>query len=181
MATERWNIDTSHSHLDFIVRHMVISKVRGAFGKWSGAIDVDTTDLTKSHVSATVEVASIETRDAQRDGHLKSPDFFDVEKYPQITFTSKSVTGGGDKFEVVGALTIHGVTHDVTLHVEANGTGKDPYGNLRAGYSAKTSFNRKDFGMHFNAVLDNGGVMVSEKVDVEIELEAIKAAATAAA
>jgi polyisoprenoid-binding protein YceI len=176
MAIERWNIDTAHSHLDFVVRHMVFSKVRGTFTKWSGAIEIDTTDPTRSHVSMKADVASIDTHEAQRDNHLRSGDFFEAEKHPELTFTSKSVSAGGEKFDVTGALTIRGVSHDVVLHVEATGQGKDPYGNQRAGWSAKASINRKDFGMHFNAALETGGVMVSDKVDIEIEIEAIKAA-----
>jgi polyisoprenoid-binding protein YceI len=176
MAIERWNIDTSHSHLDFVVRHMVFSKVRGTFTKWSGTIEIDSADPKKSQVSMKADVASIDTHEAQRDNHLRSGDFFEAQTYPELSFTSKSVSSGGDKFDVTGALTIRGATHDVVLHVEATGQGKDPYGNQRAGWSAKTSISRKDFGMHFNAALETGGVMVSDKVDIEIEIEAIKAA-----
>jgi polyisoprenoid-binding protein YceI len=175
MATENWNIDTSHSTADFVVRHMVVSKVRGTFHKWSGAIQLDTEDFSKSKVSAKFEVGSIDTRDAQRDGHLKSADFFDVEKHPEMTFTSTKVTGNPEKFDVTGPLTIRGTTHEVTLHVEGLGTGKDPWGNTRNGYSAKTSISRKDFGMTWSQALETGGVLVGDKIEIELEIQAVQA------
>jgi len=175
MTIQRWNIDTSHSNLDFVVRHLVVSKVRGTFTKWGGSIDLDSADPTNSSVTATIEVSSIDTREEKRDGHLKSPDFFDAEKFPTVTFASSKVTGGGDKYEVTGPLTIHGVAHDVTLHVETLGQHKDPWGNQRVVFSAKTSINRKDFGMTWSQTLETGGLLVGEKVEIEIEVQAVKA------
>lgn len=176
MATERWNIDTSHSNVEFVARHLVVTKVRGHFGKWSGHIDIDKDDVTKSSAAATFEVDSIDTREAQRDGHLKSADFLDAENFPQITFASKKVEKDGSDLEITGDLTIRGVTKEVTLAVEAHGTNKDPWGNVKALYTAKTHINRKDFGVNFNAVLETGGVLVSDKIEIEIEIQAAKAA-----
>ena len=175
MAIERWNIDTSHSNVEFVARHLVVTKVRGHFAKWTGFIDVDKDDITKSSTSATIEVASIDTREPQRDAHLKSPDFLDAEKFPQITFTSKKVEKDGSDLEVTGDLTIHGVTKEVALQVESHGTTKDPWGNTRALFAAKTSINRKDFGLTWNQVLETGGMLVSEKIEIEIEIQAVKA------
>ncbi len=178
MAIENWNVDTAHSAVNFSIRHMVISKVRGRFTKWSAAIAADEAKPSASSVSARIEVASIDTSEAQRDTHLRSPDFFDAEKFPEITFKSKKVDGkGGNLYRVVGDLTMHGVTKEVALDVEHHGKGKDPWGNERVGFSAKTSLDRKDFGLQWNQVLETGGVLVGEKVEVEIELEAIKAKA----
>ena len=175
MATERWNIDTTHSNVDFIARHLVVTKVRGTFGKWSGHLDLDADDLTRSSASATFEIASIDTREPQRDGHLKSPDFFDAEKYPQMTFASTNLRGGGDAYELTGDLTIHGTTKTVTLEVEAQGKHKDPWGNTRIAFSARGRINRKDFGLGWNQVLETGGLLVSEKIEIEIEIQAVKA------
>lgn len=176
MATERWNIDTAHSNVEFVARHLVVTKVRGHFGKWSGHIDVDTADITKSTASATFEVDSIDTREAQRDGHLKSPDFLDAANHPTITFTSTKVEKDGSDLKVTGNLTIRGVSKEVTLSVESHGTNKDPWGNTKALYAAKTHINRKDFGVNFNAVLETGGVLVSDKIEIDIEIQAAKAA-----
>jgi polyisoprenoid-binding protein YceI len=176
MATVRWNIDTTHSNVEFVARHLVVTKVRGHFGKWEGHLEVDGDDVTKSTVTATFEAASIDTREAQRDGHLRSADFFDVEKFPQLTFTSKKITKSGSDLEVTGDLTIHGVTKEVSLRVEDQGTNKDPWGNTRLLFSAKTHINRKDFGLTWNQVLETGGLLVSEKIDIEIEVQAVKAA-----
>ena len=176
MATERWNIDTAHSNVEFVARHLVVTKVRGHFGKWSGHIDIDTDDLTRSSAAATFEVDSIDTREAQRDAHLKSADFLDAASSPQVTFTSKKVEKAGADLEVTGDLTIRGVTREVTLAVEVHGTNKDPWGNTKLLYTAKTHINRKDFGVSFNAVLETGGVLVSDKVEIEIEIQAAKAA-----
>lgn len=176
MATERWNIDIAHSNVEFVARHLVVTKVRGHFGKWSGHIDIDTDDITRSRAEATFEVDSIDTRDAQRDTHLKSPEFFDAAGHPQITFASKTVEKDGSDLKVTGDLTVRGVTREITLLVEAHGTNKDPWGNTKALYAAKTHFNRKDFGMNFNAVLETGGVLVSDKIEIEIDIQAAKAA-----
>ncbi len=175
MTAEKWNLDVAHSSIGFTVRHLVISKVHGKFTKWSGAIELDDQDITKSSVEVQIDAASVDTSDAQRDGHLRSPDFFDVEKYPQITFKSTRVEKkSGDELAVHGDFTLHGVTHPVVLAVEYAGRAKHPMGGERAGFSAHTSINRKDYGIVFNMVLDNGGLGVSEKVDIALEIQAAK-------
>ncbi len=172
MATT-WKIDTSHSGVHFTVRHMVFAKVRGTFTKFSGALVLEE-PFEKSTVSVDIEAASIETRDEKRDGHLRSADFFDVEKFPKLTFRSKKVEGTADAFKVTGELTMHGATREVVLHGERTGTGKDPWGNERAGFSAKAQVDRKDFGLTWNQALETGGVLVGDRIDIELEVEAIK-------
>jgi polyisoprenoid-binding protein YceI len=175
MATQTWNIDSSHSHVNFSIRHLVISKVRGQFARWSGVIQVEDGDLTRAKVSATIDVSSLETGVTDRDNHLKSADFFDVAQFPEITFKSTRVeaAGGGD-FKLTGELTIHGVTKEVTLSVEHSGAVKDPWGNQRQGFAAKTEIDRKDFGLVWNQTLDAGGLMISDKVHIEIDIEAVQ-------
>ena len=175
-----YHIDAAHSAAQFKVRHMMIANVKGEFDKVSGTVNYDPANPTASAVQASVDVSTISTRDEQRDGHLKSPDFFDVAQYPTIDFKSKKVTAaGGDSFTVLGDLTIHGVTKEVTLHVEElTGEAKDPWGNMRRGATAKTKINRKDFGMAFNVALEAGGFMVGEDVDLTIDVEMIAQAAS---
>jgi polyisoprenoid-binding protein YceI len=177
--TNHWNIDVGHSAIHFWVRHMVISKVHGRFARWSGALQLDPTDLTKSSVDVSIDADSIDTQVADRDAHLKSADFLDVAKFPRLTFRSKRIEKAGDGYRVTGELTLHGVTREVALEAEFAGTGKDPWGNERAGFSAKTSLDRKDFGLVWNAALEAGGVLVGEKVEITIELEAVKQVAAA--
>lgn len=181
MATQRFDIDTSHSGVHFTVRHMVISKVRGTFGRWQGQLEFDEAAPAKSKVSVRIETASIDTRDEKRDGHLRSPDFFDAEKHPAIAFESTKVEAAGNEYRVTGDLTIHGVTKPVVLQAEYLGAGKDPWGGQRIGFSARTKINRKDFGLNWNQVLEAGGVLVGENIDIELEVEAIKKAESAAA
>ncbi len=173
-----YQIDPAHSSAQFKVRHLMISNVKGEFHKISGAVTYDPAKPTAATVEANIEVASISTRDAQRDAHLKSPDFFDVEKFPAITFKSKEVTAtGSDSFEMVGDLTIHGVTNQVALNVEdLTQEAKDPWGNFRRGATAKTRIQRKDFGMTFNQALETGGFMVGDDVDLTIDVELIRQA-----
>jgi len=173
MATT-WNIDTSHSSIHFSVRHMMIAKVRGAFNAWSGSIAFDDANVSASKIQGEIDVASIDTAEPKRDGHLKSPDFFDAEKFPKITFASKKLEGSADKFKVVGDLTLHGVTKEVSFDVAREGAGKDPWGNQRVAFSARGSLNRTDFGLKWNQALEAGGVLVGEKVDFEIEISAIQ-------
>ena len=170
-----YQIDPAHSAAQFKVRHMMIANVKGEFDKVSGTVNFDPANPSASTVEATIEVASISTRDEQRDAHLKSADFFDVEKFPTITFKSKKVTAtGSDSFTVVGDLAIHGVTKEVELKVEElTEEAKDPWGNLRRGAEAKTRIKRKDFGMTFNMALDTGGFVVGEDVDITIDVELI--------
>ncbi len=181
MATKSWDIDVSHSAIHFWVRHMVISKVHGRFAKWAGTIALDEQDLTRSTVDVRIDASSIDTQVADRDTHLKSADFLDVTKYPELTFRSKRIEKAGADYRVVGDLTLHGVTREVTLQAEFAGSGKDPWGNTRAGFSAKASLDRRDYGLVWNAALEAGGVLVGEKVEITIELEAVKPAAAAVA
>ena len=178
MTTETWNIDASHSSIHFSIRHLVIAKVRGQFSRWSGAFTVEGTDFTTAQVSATIDAASIETGVADRDAHLKSPDFFDVAQYPEARFiASRFEPQGDDGGRLVGNLTIKGITREVALNIERHGQAKDPWGNERAAFSARTSIDRKDFGLTWNQALETGGLMVGDRVDLEIDIEAVRQAA----
>jgi polyisoprenoid-binding protein YceI len=175
MATDRWEIDSSHSSLQFSVRHLVIAKVRGSFARWSGTINVPEGDFSKATVNVTIDASSIDTGVADRDGHLKSPDFFDVAQHPELRFVGKRVQPRSEsEIDVVGELTLKGITREVILRVEQPGQAKDPWGNLRAAFTAKTSIDRKDFGLTWNQVLETGGVMVGDRVDIEAEIEAVR-------
>jgi polyisoprenoid-binding protein YceI len=178
MPQVTYRIDPAHSAAHFSVRHMMISNVRGDFTKVSGTVLLDDRNPANSAVEALIDAASIDTREAQRDAHLRSADFFDVEKYPQLAFRSKSVEAAGDgELRVKGDLTIHGVTREVTLSVEGpTPEAKDPWGNLRIGATAATKINRKDFGLVWNVALEAGGVLVGEDVKISIDLEAIRQA-----
>ncbi len=175
-------IDSSHSGASFTVKHMMISNVRGEFSKVSGTFNYDEKDPTKSTVVATIDAATINTRDAKRDEHLKSPDFFDVAKHSKITFKSKKVAKAGEgKLKVTGDLTLRGVTKEVVLDVEGpTKPVKDPWGNMKIGATATTKLNRKDFGLNWNQALEAGGVLVGEDVKVELDLEFLQKATTAA-
>jgi polyisoprenoid-binding protein YceI len=172
-----WNLDPAHSAAEFKVRHMMIANVKGKFTGLTGVLTEHTTDSTLSTVEASIDVATVNTGDAQRDGHLKSADFFDVEKFPTITFKSIAVHSAGPaEYEVVGELTIHGVTKVVTFAVEGpSEPAKDPWGNLRIGLEATTKINRKDFGLVWNAALETGGVLVGEDVAITLDVQFIKA------
>ncbi len=171
--SQRWNIDTSHSSVHFTVRHMVISKVRGGFTKWSGTLDFDPEHPEATSIAVKIETASIDTHEAQRDGHLRSPDFFDAEKFPTITFESKKIDRAGDTFRVTGDLAMHGVTKPVTLEAEFLGAGKDPWGNQRAGFTAHGKLDRREFGLQWNQVLEAGGLLVGDTIDIAIDVEAV--------
>ena len=178
MANETWQVDGAHSAVNLTVRHMVISKVRGRFTKWSAKLALDTADLARSAVEVEIDAASIDTGVADRDAHLRSPDFLDVAKYPVLRYRSRRVEVlPGDRLRVVGDLTIRATTREVPLEIEYGGQGKDPWGNQRAGFTATASLNRKDFGLTWNQALETGGVLVADRVDVEIELQAIRQAA----
>jgi len=172
-----WNIDPVHAVAEFKVKHMMIANVKGQFSKVSGVLKLDESDLTKSSVEASIEAASIETRDADRDAHLKSADFLDVEKYPTLTFRSDRVSKTGDgEISVEGDLTIHGVTRKVTFEVEGpTPPAKDPWGNTRLAISGTTKINRKDFGLNWNAALETGGILVGDQVTINLDAEFIKA------
>jgi len=167
-----WAIDQSHSSVEFVVRHLVVSKVKGHFGSFDGTISVHGTDPLASTVEATIGVTSIDTRDEQRDAHLRGPDFFDAERFPTITFRSTGLRPAGHDHEVDGDLTIRGVTKPITLTLEYNGTSLDPWGGTRAGFSAETEVNRRDFGLDFDVRLDTGGALVGEKIKLQLEIEA---------
>lgn len=175
MAT--WVVDGSHSEVGFSVRHMMIATVKGRFSKVEGTLQFDPENLAGATFEGKIEVASIDTRDAQRDGHLRTGDFFDAENHPYITFTNAKVTKvDGNEFTLVGDLSIRGVTKTVTLAGEFNGTNVDPWGNTKAGFSATGKINRKEFGVNWNAVLEAGGVMVSDEVKLSLDLEFLKQA-----
>ncbi|PTL80528.1 YceI family protein [Vitiosangium sp. GDMCC 1.1324] len=176
MASATWNIDLTHSGIHFTVRHMVISKVRGSFRRFSGTVSLDEQNPAVSSVSARIETASIDTGVEQRDGHLRSPDFFDAEKFPTISFQSTKVEKSGDNgLRVTGNLTIRDVTREVVLETEQLGIGKDPWGNTKAAFEAKTSIDRRDFGLQWNQALETGGVLVGEKIEIALEIQAVKA------
>ena len=178
-----WEIDPAHTLAQFAIRHLMISTVRGHFDKVSGTVTIDENDPTKSKIEATIDTASINTRVEKRDEHLKSPDFFDVAKYPTITFTSKKIEKVGDtKFKVTGDLTIRGITKEVVLDVEGNPKAfKDPFGMMRVGGNATTTINRKDFGLAWNKALETGGVVVGDEVTITIDIEMTQKEAKAAA
>lgn len=181
MAREKWEIDSSHSGIYFSVRHMVIAKVRGQFSRWSGTVSAQDGDLNVATVDVVIDASSIDTGVADRDAHLKTADFLDVSSHPDITFHSTTTDDLGDgQLRVAGNLTIRGVTRPVTLDVEFAGRGKDPWGNERAGFNAKARIDRKDFGLTWNQVLEAGGVLVGDRVDIEIEVEAVRQVSQAA-
>ncbi|HEX9296215.1 MAG TPA: YceI family protein [Polyangiaceae bacterium] len=180
MATH--TIDVAHSEISFTVRHMMFAKVRGQFKKWNATVAYDGVDPTRSKVEVVIDAASIDTREDKRDAHLRSADFFDAEAFPKITFKSKRIESvGSDQYKVVGDLTMHGVTLEVTFDVEATGAGRDPWGNNRLGFSAKGAINRGDWGLKWNQALEAGAVLVSDKVELEAEVQVIAAAASATA
>ena len=167
-----WDIDATHSTVGFSVRHMMVSKVRGYFREFSGEI-VTVEDPTQSGVTASIEMNSIDTRQEQRDAHIRSADFFDAQNHPQMTFRSTAVRTDGADWQVEGELTIKGITRTVVLDLELNGFGPDAYGGTRAGFSARTEINRNDFGVDIKMPMDGGGVVVGDKVTVELEIEAV--------
>jgi polyisoprenoid-binding protein YceI len=175
-AESVWEIDPAHSSVQFSVRHMMVSNVRGAFTKVAGSVHGDENDPTHATVEATIDTSSIDTREAKRDEHLRSPDFLDVAKYPTMTFHSKKIAKTGDgRYDVTGDLTLHGVTREVVLHVEGPSPAmKDPRGGLRAGASATARISRRDFGITWSKALDGGGVVVGDDIDVTIDVEGVK-------
>ena len=175
MSTERWEIDSSHSGVHFAVRHLVIAKVRGQFSRWTGRLQVSDADFGRASLDVVIDAGSIDTGVTDRDAHLRSADFFDVAQYPEVTFKSTAVERtGANGLRVVGQLTIKDVTRNVTLEVEHHGLVKDPWGNERAAFTARTSVDRREFGLTWNQALETGGVLVGERVDIEIEIQAVK-------
>jgi polyisoprenoid-binding protein YceI len=172
-----WEIDNSHSHVTFTVRHMVFAKVRGAFKSWTAKLDLaDDLAAGVSRVSVSIDAASIDTNEEKRDGHLRSADFFDAEKFPKLTFESKWVEKKGDKLAIGGDLTIRGVTREVVLEAEETGRGKDPWGQQRIAFSAHTKIKRGDWGLKWNQALEAGGVLVGEDVQIDVDVEAVQKA-----
>ena len=169
-----YTIDASHTRLGFSARHAMVTTVRGAFQQFEGTATVDAANPAASRVNLTIDVSSVDTGQADRDGHLKSGDFFDVETYPTITFASTSVERDGSEWAITGDLTIKDVTKPVTIVFEESGSARDPFGNLRVGFEGSTSINRKDWGLTWNAALETGGVLVSEKIKLDFDISAIR-------
>jgi len=169
-----WNIDPVHSEVGFSVRHMMVSKVRGRFTKFSGQL-VTAEDPAKSSVTAEIDLSSIDTGQEQRDAHIRSADFFEVETYPTMTYKSTGVRVEDGEYVLDGELTLKGVTRSVPLHLELNGFGPDAYGGTRAGFTATGEINRRDFNVNFSAPMQNGGVVVADKIQLQLEIEAVKA------
>jgi len=171
-----WTIDAAHSEVGFAVKHLMISTVRGRFAAVSGTIEFGEGDYTDASVDVTIDAASIDTREEKRDAHLRSADFFDVEQFPTLTFKSRRVQGiKGDAFQLVGDLTIRDITREVVLDVEVEGFQRDPWGNQKAGFSASTKVNRKDFGLTWNAALETGGVLVADEIKISLDVQLLQA------
>lgn len=177
VTTTTWKIDSVHSSAQFKVKHMMISNVKGEFTAVTGTLKYESENIANSYVEASIDATAINTRDPQRDAHLKSPDFFDVEKFPALTFKSTRVSKKADgELAVAGDLTIHGVTRNVVFEVEGpSAPVKDPWGNTRVGLSASTRINRKDFGLTWNAALETGGILVGEEVTINLDVQFVKA------
>jgi polyisoprenoid-binding protein YceI len=176
MATRKWVIDPTHSEVQFKVKHLMITTVTGSFDKFEASIETDNEDFSKAKISFSAETASVLTGNVDRDNHLKSPDFFDAEKFPKLTFVAtkyESVDNDGS-YELYGDLTIHGVKKNVRLEVEFGGVAKDPWGNVKAGFTINGKINRKDFGLVWNAPTEAGGVLVSEDVRIACEIQLIE-------
>lgn len=177
-----WQIDSAHSEINFSVRHMMISKVRGTFESFSGSVNFDENNPTNTTVDISIDAAGINTREDQRDGHLRSPDFLNADEFPTLTFKSTKVEQiDENNGKLYGNLTIRGVSKPVVLDVEYAGQAKSPWGTTSAGFSAKTSINRNDWGLTWNQALETGGILVGDKIAIEIELELVKQEAAAAA
>jgi polyisoprenoid-binding protein YceI len=173
--TGTYAVDAAHSRIGFVARHAMVTKVRGAFNEFEGKAVLDGENPENSSVEVTLQVASVDTRNAQRDGHLRTGDFLDAETYPTISFASKTINyEGGNDFAVTGDLTIKDVTKSITLPLEFQGAATDPFGNERIGFEGSVVINRKDWGVSWNAALETGGVLVSEKIALEFEISAIK-------
>lgn len=169
-----WAVDAAHTNAEFAVKHLMISTVRGRFADVSGTVELDAEDPANSSVQVTINVASIDTRQAQRDEHLRSADFFDVANFPVLTFTSTRVNADGDQIRIEGDLTIRGVTKPVTLRVTEEGRTRDPWGGDRIGFSGSTKINRRDFGLTWNQVLEAGGFAVGDEVKITLDVELVK-------
>ena len=174
-TTTMWQIDASHSEIEFAVKHLMISTVRGRFGAVKGSITIDEANPSNSSVEAEIDTASVDTREEKRDAHLRSADFFDAENHPVMAFRSTSVEQAGrNRFKVKGELTIRGVTREVELDGTDEGRGQDPWGGQRAGFSATTVIDRRDFGLTWNQALETGGVLVSNEIKISLEIQAVR-------
>ena len=174
-ALATWTIDAAHTEAGFAVKHLMISTVRGRFGALAGTVSFDPDDLSTGSADVTIDVTSIDTREAKRDEHLRSADFFETDKFPALTFKSRRVQAvKGNAFQLVGDLTIKGVTREVILDAESHGLQNDPWGGERAGFSARTAINRKDFGLVWNVALETGGIVVGEDVKITLDVELVK-------
>jgi polyisoprenoid-binding protein YceI len=170
-----WQIDPAHSEIEFSVRHMMITRVRGRFDSFDGTLDVDLQNPEASHIEGTIDVASVNTHEEDRDNHLRSADFFDVENYPKMTFKSTRIKRlGEDHYEVFGDLTIKGTTHEIEWDVIHEGSGQDPWGNQRVGFTAETELDRKDYGLEWNVPLETGGWLVGDKIHVAASIQAVQ-------
>lgn len=177
MTKTKWAVDTAHSEVEFSVKHMMIAKVKGAFNNFTASIEADPSDLTTADIEFNVDVTSIDTRNSDRDAHLKSADFFDAEQYPSLTFKStKIVKKDDDEYDITGDLTIRGTTRQETFYVTFEGQGKDPWGNEKVGFSAEGKINRSDYGLTWNAALETGGVLVGDQIKISLSIEASKEA-----
>jgi polyisoprenoid-binding protein YceI len=174
--TGTWNIDPAHSRIGFVARHAMVTKVRGAFNEFTGSAVIDPANLLKSSAQVKIKAASIDTRNEQRDAHLRSNDFLAMDKYPEITFTSTGVeVTGSNTFDLTGDLTVRGVTKPITIPFSFEGFAKDPFGNVRAGFEGAVVISRSDFEITWNAALETGGVLVSDKITLEFEISAVRA------
>jgi polyisoprenoid-binding protein YceI len=177
MTNTKWTVDPTHSAIEFSVKHMMIAKVKGSFNKFEANILANPSDLTTAEIDFTVDVASIDTRNADRDNHLRSADFFDVEKNPTLTFQStKIVKTNEDEYDVTGNVTLNGITQEETFAITFEGQGKDPWGNEKAGFSGKGKVKRSDYGLTYNAALETGGVLIGDQITLTIEIEVAKVA-----
>lgn len=173
MAKSKWTLDPTHSQIEFTVRHMMFAKVKGAFNTFNAEIEADPEDLTDASVTFTIDAASVDTNNEDRDNHLRSGDFFDVENHPNLVFAAKKIVKTGEgEYDVTGDMTIRGVTREETFKVTYNGSGKDPWGNVKAGFSAEGSINRSDYGLTWNAALETGGVLVGDEIKIAMDIQA---------
>lgn len=176
MAKTKWAVDPAHSSVDFSIKHMMIANVKGSFNSFDAEITADPTDLTTADITFNIALSSVDTRNEDRDNHLRSADFFDVENHPQMTFTSTGIVSkGDDEYDVTGNLTIHGVTKTETFAVTYEGSGKDPWGNEKVGFTAAGAIKRSDYGLTWNSALETGGVLVGDKVKIDLQIQAAKA------
>lgn len=175
MTKQNWNVDAAHSSLEFVVKHMMISKAKGVFNEFEAVIEANPDNLEDAKIEFNVDINSVDTRKKDRDDHLRSADFFDVENHPKMTFVATDIKKKSDNnYDVTGDLTIRGTKKPVTFDIDYEGSGKDPWGNEVAGFSGSTKINRKEFGLTWNTALETGGVMVADEVKINVEIEAVK-------